>query len=156
MFFFCISFYWTPNFFISANFNIATHSEAGYAAHQVEGYTEQEKSRDIVELVRDNNFDTLSEHDKYIVLKNRFVPEANFDFPKTIKHGCNRSYKTAYLSFVYSCRYNAIYCIYCVLFVSKYRLNILGAFVNRGYREWHRLMEKEKKHSQNTTRKQLL
>ena len=104
MFSICISFYWIPIFFISANFGIATHSEAGYAAHQVEGYTEQEKPRNIVELVRDNNFDTLSEHDKYIVLKNRFVSEANFDFPKTIKHGCNRSYKTAYLSdsFVYS------------------------------------------------------
>ena len=82
------------NFFISVNFGIATHSEAGYAAHQVEGCTEQEKPRDIVELVRDNNFDTLSEHERYIVLKIRFVPEANFDFPKTIKHGCNRSYKT--------------------------------------------------------------
>ena len=68
-----------------------------HAAHQVEGYTEQEKPQDIVELVPDNNFDTLSEHDKYIVLKNRFVPEANFDFPKTIKHGCNRSCKTACL-----------------------------------------------------------
>ena len=94
----------------------------------------------------------MSGHDKYIVLKNRFVLEANFGFPKTIKHGCNCSYKTAYLSdsFVYSCRDNAIYCIYCVFFVSKRRLNILGAFVNRGYREWHSLMEKEKKHSQNT------
>ena len=149
MFSFCISFYWIPNFFISANFGIATHSEAGYAAHQVEGYTEQERPRNIVELVRDNNFDTLSEHDKYIVLKNRFVPEANFDFPKTIKHGWNRSYKTAYLSdsFVYSCLDNAVYCIYCVLFVPKYRRNILGAFAYRGYREWHSIMEKEKKHS---------
>ena len=94
-------------------------------------------------------FDTLFEYDKYIVLKNRFVPEANFDFPKTIKHECNRSYKKTYPSdsFVYSCRDNAVYCIYCALCVPKYRLNILGAFVNRGYREWHSLMEKEKKHS---------
>ena len=86
------------------------------------------------------------------MLKNRFVPEANFDFPKTIKHGCNHSYKTANLSdsFVYSCRDNAVYCIYCVLFVPKYRRNILGAFAYRGYREWHSIMEKEKKHSQNT------
>ena len=73
----------------------------------------------MVELVRDNNFDTLREHDKYIIHKNRFAPEANFDFPKTIKHGCNRSCKIAYLSdsFVYSCQDNAVYCIYCVLFV---------------------------------------
>ena len=85
---FCISLYWIPIFFISVNFCIATHSEAGYSAHQFQGYTNQEKLR--VELVRDNNFDTFSEHDKYIVLKNRFVPKANFDFQKTIKHGCNR------------------------------------------------------------------
>ena len=132
------------------NFGIATRSEAAYSAHQV--IHRARKSRDIVELVQDNNFDTLSEHDKYIVLKNRFVQAANFDFPKTIKYGCNRSCKTAYLSdsFVYSCHDNAVCCIYCVLFFPKYRRNILGAFVNRGYREWLNIMEKEKKHSQNT------
>ena len=152
MFSFCLSLYWIPNFFISANLGIAANSEAGYSAHEVERYTEQEKPRDIVELVRDNNFDTLSEHDKYIVLKNGFVPEANFDFPKTIKHGCNCSFKTDYLSdfFVYSCQDNAVYCIYSVLFVPKDRCIILGAFVNRGYCECHNIMEKEKKHSQNT------
>ena len=37
-----------------------------------------------------------------------------------------------------------------MLFVSKDRCNILSAFVNRGYREWYIIMEKEKKHSQNT------
>ena len=85
------------------NLGIAAHSEAGYSAYQVEGYTELEKPRDMVELVCDNNFDTLSENDKNIVLKNRFVPGVNF--PKTIQQGCNRSCKTAYLSnsFVHSC-----------------------------------------------------
>ena len=86
------------------------------------------------------------------MLKNSFVQEANFDFPKTIKHRCNRLCKTACLSdsFIYSCQDNAVNCIYCVLFVPKYRRNILGAFVNRGYCEWHNIMEKEKKRSQNT------
>ena len=37
-----------------------------------------------------------------------------------------------------------------MLFVPKDRCNILSAFVNRGYREWYIIMEKEKKHSQNT------
>ena len=103
-------------------------------------------------MVRDKNFDTLAEHYKYIVLENRFVPEANFDFPKTTKNGCNRLCKTAYLSdsCVYSCQDNTVYCIYCMFFVPKGRRNILGTFVNRGYREWHNIMEKEKKHSQNT------
>ena len=91
------------------------------------------------------------EHAKYVVMKNRFVPEANF-FSKTIQHGCNRSCKTAYPSdsFVYSCQDNAVYCIYFVLFVLKDRRNILSAFINRGYCEWHNIMEKEKKPSQNT------
>ena len=130
MFSFRKSLYWIPIFFISANLGIATHSEARYSALQVEGHTEQEKPWDMVELVCDNNFDTLSEHDKYIVLKNRFVPGANFDFPRSIQHGRNRSCITAYLtnSFVYSCQKNAAYCIYCVLFVPKDRRNILGAF----------------------------
>ena len=103
-------------------------------------------------MVRDKNFDTLAEHYKYIVLENRFVPEANFDFPKTTKNGYNRLCKAVYLSdsCVYSCQVNTVYCIYCVLFVPKDRRNILGTFVNRGYREWHNIMEKEKKHSQNT------
>ena len=152
MFFFCISLYWIPIFFITAKLGIATHSEADYSAHQVEGYTGQEKSRDMVQLVRDNNFDTLSKHDKYIVLKNRFVPGANFDFPKSIQHGCNHLCKAAYLSDspVYSCQNNPVHCIYCVLFVPKDRRNILGAFINRGYREWHSVVKKERKHSQNT------
>ena len=85
------------------------------------------RARDTVELVCDNNFDTLSEHGKYIVLKNKFAPEANFDLPKTIKHGCNRSNKTAYLSgsFFSSCQDNAVYCIYCVLCIPKDRRNNL-------------------------------
>ena len=37
-----------------------------------------------------------------------------------------------------------------MLFVSKDKRNVLSAFVNRGYWEWHNIMEKEKKHSQNT------
>ena len=37
-----------------------------------------------------------------------------------------------------------------MLFVLKDRRNILSAFVNRGYCEWHNIMEKEKKPSQNT------
>ena len=149
---FSASLYRIPNFFISENLVIATHSKAGYWAHQVERYTAQEKPRHIAKLVRDNDFDTLSEHDKYIVLKNKFLPEANFDFLKTIKRGFNRSCKTVNLSdsFVYSCQDNAVYYIYYVLFVPKDKRNILGAFVKRGCREWHNIKGKEKKHSQKT------
>ena len=43
-----------------------------------------------------------------------------------------------------------LYIAYIVLFVPKDRRNILGAFVNRGYREWQYVMEKEKNHSQST------
>ena len=156
---FCISLYWIPNFFIWENLGIAAHSEVGYSAHQVEVYTEQEKPWEIVELVRDNNFDTLSEHYKYIVLKIRFVPEVNFDFLKTIKHRCIFSCKTANLSdsCVCSCQDNAIYFIYCVLFVHIDRRNILAAFVNRRYRECHSILEKERSTLKRpTTRKQLL
>ena len=106
-----------PIFFFSANFGIVTYSEAGFWEHHVEGYTEQQNPRDRVELVCDNNFDTLSKHDKYIVLEYRFVPEAKFDFPKTIKHGCNRSCKRAYLSdssFLYSCQDNS-----CLLYLLR-------------------------------------
>ena len=139
MFSFCISLYWIRNFFISVNLGIAIHSEAAiqhtklkdtqsWRIHQVEGYTEQEKPRDIVELARDNIFDTFYKHDKYIVLKKRSVPEANFDFPKAIKHGCNYLCKTAYLSdsFVCSCQDNAVYCIYCVLFCPQRQTEHIG------------------------------
>ena len=119
--------------FFSANFGITNHSEVGYWEHQVEEYTEQRKPQDRVELVRDNNFDTFSKHDKYIVLKYRFVPEANFNFPKTFKNGYNRSCKRTYLfdsSFPSSIgvKIMAVYCIYCVLFFPKDRRSILGAF----------------------------
>ena len=150
MFSICISLYWIP-----ANFGIATYSEAGYWEHQVEGYTEQQNPRDRVELVRDNNFDTLSKHDKYIVLEYRFVPEAKFDSPKIIKHGCNRSlliFPIPPSSIV--AKIIAVYCIYCVLFFPKtdvtYWVHLLHIGSICGYREWHYIMEKDKKSSQNT------
>ena len=43
-----------------------------------------------------------------------------------------------------------------MLFVPKDRHNILDAFVNRGYREWRNIMQKEKKYSQNTYHQEAL
>ena len=84
-------------------------------------------------------------------LKNRFAPEANFDFPKTIKHGCNRSCKTVYFSISSSIVIKIMLPIVpIVCYLSPDRRSILGGFVNCGYRKWHNIMEKEKNLSQNT------
>ena len=37
---------------------------------------------------------TLSDHEKYKILKNNFKPDDNFNFPKKLLHNCNRSCET--------------------------------------------------------------
>ena len=70
------------------------------------------------------------------------------NFPNTLKHGCNRSCNEEYLKngFVYSKKHDAVFCIYCVLFLPSSKKQSLGAFVQRGYKEWHNILEKEKKY----------
>ena len=68
------------------------------------------------------------------------------NFPKTLKHGCNRSCKEDYLKigFVYSKKHNALFCIYCVLFLPSSKKQSLGAFVQRGIRNGTKFWRKKK------------
>ena len=98
-----------------------------------------------------NIFD-LPDHEKYLILKNHFVPDEQYQFPKTLKHGCQRSCSLSHLkqSFVYSKMQNSVHCIYCALFISKEKRNKLSSFVNHGYSEWHNILEKESRHLHNS------
>ncbi|XP_065678132.1 uncharacterized protein LOC136093132 [Hydra vulgaris] len=82
---------------------------------------------------------------------NNLKQKIHFQFPKTLKHGCKRACKEEYLQnrFVYSKSEDAVYCIYCTLFLKQNKKNFLGAFVNRGYKEWHIILEKQKLHIDN-------
>ena len=113
--------------------------------------TEEILIYDIGVLVSEKKRETLTQHDKYLIVKNRPAPGKNFEFPKTLKHGCMRSCKKEHLSdcFVYSDREDSVYCLYCALFSPKCKGNDLKSFVNHGYREWHNILEKEKKHMNN-------
>ena len=79
----------------------------------------------------------LTDHEKYTILKNHFVPDEKYVFRKTLKHGCNRSCKKVYLSdcFVYSSKEDSVFCIFCTLFLNDDKRRSLGAFVNQGYKE---------------------
>ena len=95
---------------------------------------------------------TLTDHEKYTILKNHFVPDEKYVFRKTLKHGCNRSCKKDYLSdcFVYSSKEDSVFYIFCTLFLNDDRRWSLGAFANQGYKEWYNIKEKELRHSENS------
>ena len=98
----------------------------------------------------------LTDHEKYTILKNRFVPDKKYVFGKTLKHGCNRSCKKDDLSdcFVYSSKEDSVFCIFCTLFLNDDKRRSPGAFVNQGYKEWHNIKEKELRHSGNSYHQQ--
>ena len=95
---------------------------------------------------------SLSDHEKYLISKNHFVPASNFEFPKSYLHGCNRQCKNEFLSdsFVYSKVDDAVYCLYCSLFVPNEKRSTLGAFVTGGgFNQWHKIQERKMRHSTN-------
>ena len=95
----------------------------------------KERLYDIREL-SDEKQDLLSAHEKYKFFKDNLKQSVKMNFPKTLKHGCNRSCKEDYLKsgFVCSKKHNALFCIYCVLFLPSSKKQSLGAFVQRGIR----------------------
>ena len=59
---------------------------------------------DIGDILKDNSINNLTNHQKYMIYMNHFVPDSSYSFPKSFQHGCNHSSKPNYLSssFVYS------------------------------------------------------
>ena len=103
---------------------------------------------DIGDILKDNSINNLTDHQKYMIYKNHFVPDSSYSFPKSFQHGCNRLFKPNYLSssFVYSKNDNAAFCLYCSLFCNRDTRSQLSSFVNQGYSEWHNILEKQQRH----------
>ena len=106
----------------------------------------EEMLYDIGEL-SDEKQDLPPAHEKYKFFKDNLKQSVQVNFPKTLKHGYNRSCKEDYLKngFVYSKKHNTVFCIYRVLFLPSSKKQSLGAFVQHGYKEWHIILEKKKK-----------
>ena len=67
--------------------------------------------------MNDEEVPDFTEHEKYTILKNHFVPDEKFEFPKKELHGGNRSCKRDYVtnSLVYSKEEDCIlYCLFVV------------------------------------------
>ena len=94
---------------------------------------------------------TLSDHEKYKILKNHFKPGVNFNFLRKLLHACNRSCKTDYLTheFVYSSSKDSVFCVYCTLFPDT-QGKIRSSFMDEGYSQWHNIIEKENRHRTNS------
>ncbi|XP_065674100.1 uncharacterized protein LOC136091044 [Hydra vulgaris] len=118
-------------------------------------HTEEEKQYDIEELLRENQ--ELSPHEIYKMFTNNLKQKIHFQFPKTLKHGCKRACKEEYLQngFIYSKGKDAVYCIYYSLFLKQDKKS-LGAFINRGYKEWHIILEEQKLHIGNRYHKEAI
>ena len=103
---------------------------------------------DLGEILSSRNpSSTLSDNEKYKILKNHFNPNVNFNFPNKLLHKCNRSCKTDYLTheFVYSSSKGSVFCVYCTLF-SDIQGKLRSSFVDKGYSHWHNIIEKENRH----------
>ena len=96
----------------------------------------EERLYNIGELSHEKQ-DLLSAHENYKFFKDNLKQSVKMNFPKTLKHGCNRSCKEEYLKngFVYSKKHDAVLCVYCVLFLPSSKKQSLGAFVQRGCKE---------------------
>ena len=103
---------------------------------------------DIGDILKDNSINNLTDHQKYMIYKNHFVPYSSYSFPKSFQHRCNRSCKPKYLSssFVYSKKDDAVFYFYCSLFCNRDTRSQLSCFVNHGYSEWHNILEKQQGH----------
>ena len=98
-----------------------------------------------------NPSSTLSDHEKYKILKNHFKPDVNLNFPKKILHNCNRSCKTDYRTheFIYSSSKDSAFCVYCTLF-PDIQVKVRSSFMDKGYPQWHNIIEKENRHRTNS------
>ena len=70
---------------------------------------------DLGEILSSRNpSSTLSDHEKYKILKNHFKPDVNFNFPKKLLHNCNRLCKIDYLThaFAYSSSKDSVFRVY--------------------------------------------
>ena len=100
---------------------------------------------------------TLSDHEKYKILKNHFKHDVKFNFPKKLLHACNRWCKTDYLTheFVYSSSKDSVFYVYCTLFPDNQE-KIRSSFMDEGYSQWHNIIEKENRHRTNSYHNQAI
>ena len=103
---------------------------------------------DIGDILKDNCINNLTDHRKYIICMNHFVPDSSYSLPNSFQHRCNRSRKPNHLSssFVYSKNDDAVFGLYCPLFCNRDTRSQLSSFVNQGYSEWHNILEKQERH----------
>ena len=59
----------------------------------------------------DEKSKNVTDHEKYVMFKNRFRPGEKYEFKKALKHGCYRSWKKEHLSecFVHSPKNDGVY-----------------------------------------------
>ena len=99
---------------------------------------------DLREILSSRNpSSTLSDHEKYRILKNYFKPDVNFSFPKKLLHNCHGSCKTDYLTyeFVYSSSKYSVFCVHFTLFPDV-QGKLRSLFMDKGYSQCHNIIEK--------------
>jgi len=93
---------------------------------------------------------SLTDHEKYTLLKNHFIPTSNFKFPPRIFNGYTRHFQLAWLKrydgLTYSVSEDGGFCKYCVLFGKSTTGKELGILVNTPLTNFKRGCEKLTKH----------
>ena len=98
-----------------------------------------------------NPSSTLSDHEKYKILKNHFKPDVNFNFPNKLLHNSNCSCKKDHVTheFVYSSSKDSVFCVYCTLYPDIQR-KLRSSFMDKGYSQQHNINEKENHYRTNS------
>ena len=89
---------------------------------------------------------SMSDGQKYHLLKHHDKPSENYPFPKQYLGGANRSFKLRWVEecgwwLVYSCKVDGAFCICCTLFAHVKERKHMGTMVNTPFRKWHHKSE---------------
>ena len=89
---------------------------------------------------------SMSDSQKYHLLKYHDKPSEKYPFPKQYLGGANRSFKMRWIEecgwwLVYSCKIDGAFCICCALFTHDKKRRNMGVMVNSPFRKWHHKSE---------------
>lgn len=95
----------------------------------------------------------LTDHEKFVLLTNHFVPHRNYKFPSRLVGGLHRHFQWIWLGkyngHVYSESEDGGYCKFCVLFARSGPTLELGVLVNRPLINFKRATQKLSDHFHN-------
>lgn len=101
---------------------------------------------------------SLSDQERYTLLKHHFLPTPNYEFRSKLQYGrnrrCSRDFNKLYPWLVYSDKLDSVFCIHCALFAKSRQQ--LSQLVNIPFNNWSKFKEKMDSHAKHSYHKESL